>query len=258
MLNYAITSQCLIPLRAEPSHRSEMVSQLLFGETFEVLEQRQSWLRINTEFDNYEGWIPEAQSEQITAEDFKSLSNNSGFLSYDLLQVLINKNSVFSVVLGSNLPFYENRTCRISDRSYSFEGNARKPDAIESKRTVLENAYMFMNAPYLWGGRSPFGIDCSGYTQMVYKLSGIKLQRDAHQQAQQGQTVHLLDEAHPGDMAFFDNEEGKITHVGMLLSNNKIIHSSGKVRIDNIDHHGIYNGDTKRYSHNLRLIRRVL
>jgi len=123
---------------------------------------------------------------------------------------------------------------------------------------MLENALMYLNAPYLWGGRSPFGIDCSGFTQMVYKLCGIKLKRDAFMQADQGSSVHLLDESQPGDLAFFDNEEGKIIHVGILTAKNRIIHSSGNVRIDSIDHHGNFNQETKRNSNNLRLINRTL
>ena len=117
---------------------------------------------------------------------------------------------------------------------------------------------MYLNAPYLWGGRSPFGIDCSGFTQMVFKLCGIKLLRDAYQQAEQGYLINLLDEAHAGDLVFFDNEEGRITHTGILLPNNRIIHASGKVRIDTLDHHGIYNSETRRYSHKLRLIKRYI
>jgi len=110
----------------------------------------------------------------------------------------------------------------------------------------------------LWGGRSPFGIDCSGFTQMVYKLCGMPLKRDAWMQAEQGQDIHLLDETQPGDLAFFDNEEGRIIHVGILTTKNRIIHASGKVRLDSIDHQGIFNSETKRYTHNLRLLKRLI
>ena len=122
----------------------------------------------------------------------------------------------------------------------------------------MENAMMYINAPYLWGGRSPFGIDCSGFTQLVYKIAGKKLPRDAYQQAEIGQTLSFVEEAQSGDLAFFDNEEGSIVHVGILLQDNEIIHASGKVRIDKIDHQGIFNVDTKRYSHKLRLIKKIL
>ena len=123
---------------------------------------------------------------------------------------------------------------------------------------MADSAYTFINAPYLWGGRSPLGIDCSGFTQVVYKLAGQKLQRDAYQQADQGITLGFIEEAEAGDLAFFDNDEGKIIHVGILLGQGKIIHASGKVRIDRIDHQGIFNEETGKYSHKLRIIKRIL
>jgi gamma-D-glutamyl-L-lysine dipeptidyl-peptidase len=115
-----------------------------------------------------------------------------------------------------------------------------------------------LNSPYLWGGKTPFGIDCSGFTQMAYKLAGIKLRRDAWQQAEQGHTINLLEETEPGDLAFFDNDEGNIVHVGIILRDHKIIHAAGKVRIDSIDHYGINNKELKKYTHKLRLIKRMV
>jgi cell wall-associated NlpC family hydrolase len=138
---------------------------------------------------------------------------------------------------------------------YTYDGSVKtltRPD----RSQLLENAYMYLNAPYLWGGRSPFGVDCSGFTQMVYKMSGLPIRRDAWQQAEQGVTINLLEEALPGDLAFFDNAEGRITHVGILLPGNKIIHASGRVRIDKIDHHGIFNETQQKYTHKLRVIKR--
>ena len=122
---------------------------------------------------------------------------------------------------------------------------------------LLENAYMYLNSPYLWGGRSPFGIDCSGFTQMVFKLCGISLPRDTGQQVELGVTINLIEESKTGDLVFFDNAEGKISHVGIIIPGNQIIHASGKVRIDRIDHQGIYNDEMKNYSHNLRVIKRI-
>ncbi|NNF02016.1 MAG: C40 family peptidase, partial [Bacteroidia bacterium] len=127
-----------------------------------------------------------------------------------------------------------------------------------STQTVIEAALRFLGSPYLWGGKTVYGCDCSGFVQVIYKLAGIKLKRDSHEQAEEGSHISLLEEASQGDLAFFDNKEGKIMHVGILLNDDKIIHASGKVRIDRIDHHGIFNDDLKTYSHNLRLIRRVI
>jgi gamma-D-glutamyl-L-lysine dipeptidyl-peptidase len=255
---YGIASVSIVPVRAEPSHRSEMVTQLLFGEHFEVIEQQGEWLRVKIAFDNYEGWLTSPQIAELDFKDFTFLQKTGAFLSYDLVQLLMADNNIYSVAIGSVLPFFENGWCRINNSKFKFDGNAKFPDKNSSSQQLIENAYMYLNAPYLWGGRSPFGIDCSGFTQMVFKLSGYKLLRDASMQAEQGYIVNLLEEAHPGDLAFFDNEEGKITHVGIVAPHGKIIHASGKVRIDSLDHHGIFNLDTKKYSHNLRTVKRVM
>lgn len=257
-MSYGICQLSIMPLRLEPSHKSEQVTQLLFGEHYEVLETNHDWIKIRIAFDGYEGWIPKGQSIPLEFQDFSFLQKASSFVSYDLVQLMVHDGKIQTIVLGSVLPFYENEHCRINDKKYKFEGNAKFPDKVRSPQTLIENTYMYLNAPYLWGGRSPFGIDCSGFTQMVFKLSGYKLQRDASMQAEQGHTINLIDEAKAGDLAFFDNEEGKITHVGILTAKDKIIHASGKVRIDSFDQVGIFNNETKRYSHKLRVIKRML
>ena len=151
-----------------------------------------------------------------------------------------------------------NQTFYIGEEKYVFEGQISNNNETPNRKVILENAMMYLNSPYLWGGRSPFGIDCSGFVQMVFKAVGVKLLRDASQQATQGETISFLSEAQQGDIVFFDNEEQQIIHVGILLGNNKIIHASGKVRIDIIDHEGIYNVDTKKYTHKLRLIKKLV
>jgi len=257
-MSYGICPLSLIPVRAEPSHRSEQVSQVLFGETFTVIDQQQEWIKVHLNFDDYEGWMLKSQQHPLSLTEFNELQKSRVFLSYDLVQILINHQSITSILLGSDLPWFRSGNCRIGNTNYSFEGNARQSDVMATGKIVVENAYMYLNAPYLWGGRSPFGIDCSGLTQMAYKLCGITLKRDAWMQSEQGQDVHLLDETQAGDLAFFDNEEGRIVHVGILVAKNKIIHSSGQVRVDSIDHHGIFNNELRKYTHNLRLIKRIL
>ena len=257
-MTHAICNLSIVNLKLEPSHRSETVSQILFGEFFEVLESTYEWIKIRCDYDGYEGWILQAQCAEVDFDDYKQLKKEEICISYDLVQIATHGDMINSIVIGSSLPFYKDQYCVIGNLKYNFEGNARYPERLQSSSTLMENAYMYLNCPYMWGGRSPFGIDCSGYTQMVFKLSGMKLRRDAAQQAEQGTLVNLLDEAHPGDLAFFDNPEGKITHVGIILAGNTIIHASGKVRIDTLDHVGIYNADNKKYSHNLRLIKRLL
>ena len=141
-------------------------------------------------------------------------------------------------------------------QNYEFEG--LKISGVKPKSELINTAYMYLNAPYLWGGKTLFGIDCSGFTQMVYKLNGYKLLRDASQQASQGEVLSFIEESEPGDLAFFDNEEGKIIHVGIMLENNYIIHASGKVRIDRLDHLGIYNAELNRHTHRLRVIKKII
>jgi cell wall-associated NlpC family hydrolase len=159
--------------------------------------------------------------------------------------------------LGSSLPNCADGQLRIGQNLYHFQGMAVPPKS-GGREFLVETALMYLHAPYLWGGRSPFGIDCSGFVQVVYKFSGIQLPRDAWQQAEKGDLLSFIEESAPGDLAFFDNDEGTIIHVGILLENNRIIHASGKVRIDVIDHQGIYNRDLRAYTHNLRLIKSIL
>ena len=144
----------------------------------------------------------------------------------------------------------------INTSKYSFEGI--KVCGQKPKSDLVKTAFMYLNAPYLWGGKTPFGIDCSGFTQMVYKLNGYSLLRDASQQATQGEALSFIEESEAGDLAFFDNDEGVITHVGIIMEDNYIIHSSGKVRIDRLDHLGIFNPDTQRHTHKLRVIKKYI
>ena len=233
-----INGQCLlsfVPMRSEPSDRSEQVSQLIFGETFEVLEENEKWYFIETSFDQYRGWIDKKQfSPQVFEVDFERV--------YGLLSALEKfENKHILMPLGAFLP-------------------ADMPFKLLKLDEALNLFMSYLGVPYVWGGKTNFGFDCSGFTQSFFKTIGVSLKRDAYQQASQGVDVTLLSEAKTGDLAFFDNAEGKITHVGIILENNgayNIIHASGELRIDMLDHQGI-NKKSEGYSHNLRLIRRIL
>lgn len=166
--------------------------------------------------------------------------------------------SQFYLAAGSNLPGFAAGYCTFGGVKYKVDFEPLTVDFEQPKARIKDLALFFLNAPYLWGGRTLFGIDCSGFVQAVYKMAGLKLKRDASQQAEYGNTVDFLQEARCGDVAFFDNEDGRITHVGILLGNNEIIHSSGKVRIDPIDDQGIYNRELHKYTHQLRIIKRFI
>jgi hypothetical protein len=252
---FGICNLANIPLRLEPSDRSELVSQVLFGEHFTILEQNQKWSRIQLAYDDYEGWIDNKQYQKITEDQFLQLSKDSIVLNSDLIEYITSpQNLLLPIPLGASLSFLNHSDINIEN--FSFEG--LKTSGEKPKSNLINTAFMYMHAPYLWGGKTPFGIDCSGFTQMVYKLNGYKLFRDASQQANQGEALSFIEESEPGDLAFFDNDEGNIVHVGIIMEDNYIIHASGKVRIDRLDHLGIYNAELNRHTHKLRVIKKIV
>ena len=233
---YGICSLSLAQGRAEARDASELVTQLLHGQCYEVLEEEEKWLRIKLADDGYECWLDRKQHSPTDEANFKASTSKSrvtdAYVSYDL------EGERFSILGGS------------------LTSEALDPQPLQNVEAL---AKQYLNAPYLWGGKSILGIDCSGFTQVIYSMMGKLLPRDAWQQAEQGETVSFVEEAATGDLAFFDNAEGRITHVGIVLQRDglpQIIHASGKVRIDRLDHEGIYNTDTESYSHKLRIIKR--
>lgn len=260
-MKYGVSQLSVVPARKEAADQSEMVTQVLFGEHYKIIEERVNWVKIRLAFDKYECWIDRKQSFEVSKEVYDSIETNKSWsTSIDLAAICtdINTGSLLPLLMGSSLPNFHLNKSRWGESLFEFSGMTANSDEGISRERIVDNAMMYINAPYLWGGRSPFGIDCSGFTQLVYKIAGKKLPRDAYQQAEIGQTLSFVEESQNGDLAFFDNEEGSIIHVGILLENNEIIHASGKVRIDKIDHQGIYNVDTKKYSHKLRLIKKIL
>ena len=255
-MNYGICNLSIIALRVEADDRSEMVSQLLFGDHFKILEKSKQWFKIKLAFDDYEGWIDSKQCLKINKKDYEKLTKEPIIVSNELIDFIEDENQkLFTIVLGSRLPHYADKKFNLNENKYSFEGNiAGMPS---NKEVIVNTAIMFLNVPYLWGGKTPFGIDCSGLTQMVYKINGYNLLRDASQQAAQGEVLSFIEESEPGDLAFFDDDQGNITHVGIILANNYIIHASGKVRIDRIDQSGIYNAELKKHTHKLRVIKKI-
>ena len=246
---YGLCDLSIVPLRGEPSDRSELVSQVLYGEHFKILEKRKNWSRIRLAFDNYEGWIDNKQFVEIEEDQYQSMDQSPLTISSDMIDyVLTGKSGLLSICLGSNVS-----ACPVLN--HTFEGNY--VDSVFPKNNLIETALYYLDAPYLWGGKTPFGIDCSGFTQMVYKLNGHALLRDARLQATQGEALSFIEESEPGDLAFFDNDEGIITHVGIIMKDNYIIHAHGRVRIDRLDYSGIYNQEERRHTHRLRVIKRI-
>lgn len=263
MSKYGICHLAQAPLRDTISHSSEMISQVLFGDLVELKDKYQNWHKVETLFDGYEGWLDEKQFLPLTQEDYeackadRSLVFSSGFVS----EVERNTDhAVFRIGMGCRLPLFHEGSFKIGNLEYSYKSPIWEvPDTVESKRkTILERGNLLLNTPYLWGGKSAFGLDCSGFTQLVFRTCGIALLRDASRQAGQGSLINLIDEAQAGDLLFFDDENEQIVHVGIYTGNGHILHASGSVRIDPVDHEGIYRQEIGTYSHHLRLIRRML
>ncbi|MBK0368220.1 C40 family peptidase [Flavobacterium agrisoli] len=252
---FGICNLAIVPVRSENSDKSEIVTQLLFGEHFEILEQINQWSKIKIQFDGYEGWVDSKQYQIISDENYKDLSADAIILNADLIDYITAPNNILlPIPLGASLSFLNHP--EINTALFEYEGT--KKSGMKPKKSLISTAFMYLNAPYLWGGKTPFGIDCSGFTQMVYKLNGYKIDRDASQQALQGEALSFIEESEPGDLAFFDNEEGNIIHVGIIMENNYIIHASGKVRIDRLDHLGIYNPEINKHTHKLRVIKKII
>lgn len=246
---YAVCKLSQIPIRSESKDSSEMISQLLFGECVELLEKEDNWIKIRCIYDSYEGWIDE---KQVLPTDGIIEANH---LSFQLSHSCTFEGNHYPICLGASLPNFDGLNFKIDKKKYVFNGQTLEISKSHTSR-IRKIALQYLNAPYLWGGRSPFGIDCSGYTQMVFKFLGIKLPRDAYQQVELGATLNFASEAKLGDLAYFGDEE-RITHVGIVLENQTIIHASGQVRIDTIDHVGIYNAAAKKYTHKLKTIKRL-
>jgi hypothetical protein len=251
-MEYGICNLAIVPLRAEPSDRSEQVSQLLFGEAFEITEWKEKWVKIVTATDKYAGWIDRLQFTMLGHMAYKRLLRTPAPLTYRPVTQAwrILDNSIIYLPAGSSLVFLEGTTSYIGNQKFEIIGEIGETDYI------FNIAKSYLNVPYLWGGRTHFGIDCSGFTQMVYKMMRINLRRDASLQAEDGTLVDGLTNVKVGDLAFFGAEENRITHVGIMLNSLQIIHASGKVKIDAIDEEGIYSKELKRYTHKLRFIKR--
>ena len=248
-MQHAICHLSLVPVRLEPSNSSEVTSQLLYGEHFLILEERVKWFRVRNPFDNTEGWIDNKQAQKISEEDYRRINAEEPVLSADFIEFVDSRGQLLAVPLGSVLN-------GLDILSHKFDGATTS--GMKQKNDLLETAYLYLNAPFLWGGKSPFGIDASGFTQMIYKLNGYRLARTAAEQAREGESLSFIEESEPGDLAFFDNPEGIINHVGIMLEDNYIIHADGKVRLDRIDHSGIFNEDLRRHTHQLRVIKKII
>lgn len=258
MAHFGYCDLAVIPVRREPSDRSEMSTQLLFGDLVEVHEQNGSWLSVRNLSDDYTGFVDAKQLRPLEESEVLRLQSLPLFVNRGLFSDQAGwKGGRLQLPAGCSFYGMQNMLFNFGQRQYSFDGMI-VPYSFADTDSLLMTAMNYLNCPYLWGGKTYMGLDCSGLTQVVFKQHGISLLRDAAQQATQGELINFLSDSLPGDLAFFDNSEGRIIHVGILLDLQRILHCSGRVRIDSIDHQGIFNQDLNKYTHNLRLIRRVI
>ncbi|MDX1364872.1 C40 family peptidase [Arenibacter latericius] len=250
-MQYGICHLSLVPVRSIPEDSGEMKTQLLYGEHFKVLEQRKKWSRIRIAFDRYEGWVNNQQFVLINEQQYLEIENAEDTkISSDLISFIETDTSVLlPIVLGSTI--LEPKVLK-----HYFDGSCS--NGYQGRGQLIETALLYLNAPFLWGGKSAFGIDSSGLAQMVYKINGYQLLREAEEQSKQGEALSFIEESEPGDLAFFDNDEGIIDHVGIIMDNNYIIHSYGKVRLDRLDHAGIFSSEANTYTHSLRVIKKII
>ena len=250
---------CIVPvcpMRATASHRSEQVSQMLFGDVAKIIGLEGDFVQLKYLFDDYEGWCQRSQLAEINASQFGGLPE---LLSAGKTNEVELNGKLMNIPLGCFLGHIKNNLATWEIFNVQYKGKLIAPgEHFNDAKLLKELALQFLNTAYLWGGRSIYGVDCSGFCQTIFRFIGIPLLRDAYQQASQGEAIGFLQEANLGDLAFFDNDEGKITHVGMLLDQETIIHASGRVRIDAIDHQGIVNSETGLHTHKLRIIKRIL
>lgn len=259
IVDWGISRLTLLPVRSEPGDKFEMSNQLLFGEHYSVVGESKDreWLKIINYFDNYEGWIDRKQHYSISEEYFQQVNNSDYKISLDIYSTMLFHKNKIPVLLGSIIPISTNEIFKMEEQ-LAFDGESKSLGQKREFDFLKLIALKYLNAPYLWGGKSPFGIDCSGFAQQVFKICGYKIPRDSSQQAEVGEKLGEFGASKPGDLAFFSNKRGKIAHVGIILEDGRIIHASGKVRVDQISEKGIINEETGKMTHTLVKIKRVL
>lgn len=258
-MGFAICHLSVVPVRNSHSHKSEQVTQILFGEIVEILGKKgKTWVKVRCTWDNTIGWVDAHQIKLITQSEYDLFSKNFAY-NLDLLSPAISHKYHLPITIGARLPNFDGMRFLLENVIFTFSGQAVFPlDLQPNAALVLKLARRYLYTPYQWGGRSPLGIDASGLVQLVFQMVGVRLERDPAQQVHQGETVDFVEQSQPGDLAFFENKAGKISHVGIIMPDGQVIHAASQVRIDKIDHYGIFNETSAKYTHRLRVCKRMM
>ena len=257
-----IALHSIVPVRAEAREGSEQQTQMLFGELCSVLEEKPRWMRIKLESDGQEGWVDAKMICPMKPEEYASYGNaykSSAMVSYPMTYAVSENNGqTIPLTAGTRLTYYSNGRFEVLGVGFRIEPGMVISEPLEmNQENLLQAVRFFLNVPYLWGGKNAMGVDCSGFTQVVMSLFGRHLLRNASEQATQGIEVENLSLSQSGDLAFFDHDDGKISHVGIIIDSERIIHCSGRVKVEKLDSIGIFCAETGDYSHHLVRIRRI-
>lgn len=258
-MRHAICALSAVPVRKEPSDKSEMTTQLLFGDACTVIADDGGWSRIRNKADGYEGWVTAKMLEPMTEEAYAGYDMSAAPVVTCGMAFAYNVQTGACLLLsgGSLLPMFDSFSSVFSAGKDRFHIEKRYIESLSGRESPVDTSLRFLSTPYLWGGKNVFGMDCSGFMQVVFRMHGVQIARDASMQAGEGIAVDGLSQAVGGDLMFFGNEQGRITHVGMYMGNGKIIHNSGCVHVDSVDETGIFSHSAAGYTHRLACIRRL-
>ena len=258
-IDYGVCRLAIVTVRKEADQKGEPVTQLLFGDHYEVTEfsKDQKWLSIIVNADNSKGWIDRLQHHSISKEYHEQIGLANFKITTDIASTMLYKKSQLTIVMGSIVPISASELFKMEEQ-FAFNGETKSLGQRRDFEFLKHIACKYLNAPHFPGGKSPFGIDAPGFAQMSFRLAGYELPRGIQQQWAFGKPVENIGAAQPGDLAFFKSKDDKISHVGILLNDQKIIHCSGRVRIDFLMKEGILVAETKVYSHTLAGFRRIL